>query len=157
MVGICSVEPLFPIKLWGELLHQATITCNLLQWSRINPHMSTHAHLEGYYDFNHIYMAPSVKRVIAHEKPKQCATWDAHGLDGWQIGLAPEQYWCYKVHINKTHAFRVVDTVEFFPSKVYHQGTNSHHSFKINGQYGCKVAHSRALAPSTLPLFWYHW
>jgi hypothetical protein len=27
-------------------------------------------------------------------------------------------YRCYKVHINKTKADRIVDTVEFFPAKV---------------------------------------
>jgi hypothetical protein len=37
ITGLCSVDPNFPLKLWGKLLPQATITINLLRKSRINP------------------------------------------------------------------------------------------------------------------------
>jgi hypothetical protein len=63
-------------------------------------------------------MAPPGTRVIAHEKPQQRASWDPHGVDGWYLGPAPDHYRCYRVHINKTKADRIVDTVEFFPAKV---------------------------------------
>jgi hypothetical protein len=63
-------------------------------------------------------MAPSGTRVIAHEKPQQRASWDPHGVDGWYLGPAPDHYLCYRVHINKTKADRIVDTVEFFPANV---------------------------------------
>jgi hypothetical protein len=62
-------------------------------------------------------MAPPGTRVIAHEKPQQRASWDPHGVDGWYLGPAPDHYRCYRVHINKTEAVRIVDTVEFFPAK----------------------------------------
>jgi hypothetical protein len=48
-------------------------------------------------------MAPPGTRVIAHERPKQGATWDTHGLDDLYIGPATEHYRCYKVDINKTY------------------------------------------------------
>jgi hypothetical protein len=55
---------------------------------------------------------------IAHEEPQQRAIWDPHAVDGWYLGPAPDHYRCYRVHINKTKANRIVDTVELFPAKV---------------------------------------
>jgi hypothetical protein len=43
IAGLCSVDPNFPLMLWDKLLHQATITLNLLRKSRINPRMSAYA------------------------------------------------------------------------------------------------------------------
>jgi hypothetical protein len=103
IAGICSVDPLFPMKLWDKCLPEATTSLNMLRKSRINPHMSAHDQLEGHYDFNRVSISPPGTRMIAHEKPKQQATWDAHGQDGYYIGPAPEHNRCYKVHINETH------------------------------------------------------
>jgi hypothetical protein len=89
ITGLCSVDPLIPTKLWDKLLHQAITTINLLRHSMIDPCMSAHAQFEGHYNFNHAAMARAGMRVIAHQKPKQLATWDDHGLDGWYIGAAP--------------------------------------------------------------------
>jgi hypothetical protein len=80
--------------------------------------VSAYAQLYGHYDFNQAPMDPPGTRVIAHEKPQQRASWDPHGVDGWYPGPAPDHYRCYRVHINKTKADRIVDTVEFFPEKV---------------------------------------
>jgi hypothetical protein len=77
-----------------------------------------HAQLYGHYDFNQAPMAPPGTRVVAHEKLQQRASWDPHGVDGWYLGPAPDHYRCYRVHINKTKADRIVDTVEFFPANV---------------------------------------
>jgi hypothetical protein len=63
-------------------------------------------------------MAPPGTRMIAHEKPKQRASWNPHGVDGWYIGPAPDHYRCYRVHIKKTKSDRIFVTVEFFPAKV---------------------------------------
>jgi hypothetical protein len=118
IAGLCSVDPNFPLRLWDRLLPQVTITLNLVRQSRLNPKVSAYAHLYGHYDFNQAPMAPPGTRVIAHEKPKQRASWDPHGVDGWYLGPAPDHYRCYRVHINKTRSDRIVDTVEFFPAKV---------------------------------------
>jgi hypothetical protein len=77
-----------------------------------------YAQLYGHYDFNQAPIAPPGTRVIAHEKPKQRASWVPHGVDGWYIGPAPDYYCCYRVHINKTKSDRIVDMIEFFPAKV---------------------------------------
>jgi hypothetical protein len=70
--------------------------------SRLNPTVSVYVQLYGRYDFNQAPMAPPGTRVIAHKKPKQRASWDPHGVDGWHLGPAPNHYRCYRVHTNKT-------------------------------------------------------
>jgi hypothetical protein len=116
--GLCSVDPNFSLKLWDKLLPQATITLNLLKKSRINPRMSTYAQLNGHFDFNRTPMAPPVTRIIAHEKPDQRASWKPHGFDGYYLGPALAHYRYYQVHITKTKETRIVDTVQFPPSKI---------------------------------------
>jgi hypothetical protein len=118
IAGLCSVDPNFPLCVWDRILPQATITLNLLRQSRINPMVSAYAQLYGHYNFNQAPMAPPGTRVVAHEKPQQRASWDPHGVDGWDLGPAPDHYRCYRVHINKTKADIIVDKVEFFPAKV---------------------------------------
>jgi hypothetical protein len=63
-------------------------------------------------------MAPPGTHVIAHETPKQRASWYPHGVDGWYLGPATDHYRYYRVHINKIKSNRIVDTLEFFPAKV---------------------------------------
>jgi hypothetical protein len=118
IAGLCSVDPTFPLKLWDKLLPQATITLNLLRQSRINPRMSAYAQLNGHFDFNRTPLAPPGTRIIAPEKLDKRASWDPHGVDGYYLGPALDHYRCYQVHITKTKGTRIVDTVEFFPSKL---------------------------------------
>jgi hypothetical protein len=118
IAGIFSIDPNFPLRLWDRFLSQATITLNMLRQSSINPMVSAYSQLYGHYDFNQAQMAPPGTRGVAHEKPHQRACLDPHGVDGWYLGPAPDHYRCYRVHINKTKADRIVDTVAFFPAKV---------------------------------------
>jgi hypothetical protein len=115
IAGLCSVDPMFPLKLWDNLLPQATIKLNLLRKSRINPRMSAYAQLNGHFDFNRTHLAPPGTRVIAHEKPDQRPSWDPHGVYGYYLGPALDHYRCYQVHVTKTKGTRIVDTVEFSP------------------------------------------
>jgi hypothetical protein len=89
-----------------------------MRQSRLNPTVCAYAQMYGHYDFNQAPLAPPGTRVITHENPKQCASWDPHGVDGWYLGSSLDHYRCYRVHINKTKADRSVDMVEFFPAKV---------------------------------------
>jgi hypothetical protein len=113
------------LKLWDKLLPQATITLNLFRKSRINPLVSAYAQLNGNFDFNRTPLPPPGNRIIAHEKPDQRASWDPHGVDGYYLGPALDHYRCYQVHIAKTKGTRIVDTVEFFPSKLAMPETSS--------------------------------
>jgi hypothetical protein len=82
----------------------------------MNPQLSAHAFLNDPFDFNRTSLAPLGTKTIVHEKPNQRGTWDAHGVYGWYIGLAPDHYRCYEIHITATRASRIADTVEFFPT-----------------------------------------
>jgi hypothetical protein len=118
IAGLCSEDPTFPLKLWYKLLPQATITLNILRQSRINPRMSAYAQLNGHFDFNRTPLDPPGTRITAHEKPDQRVSWDPHGVDCYYLGPALDHYRFYQVHITKTKGTRIVDTVEFFPSKL---------------------------------------
>jgi hypothetical protein len=89
-----------------------------MRHSRLNPKLSSYAQLYGHYDFNQAPMAPPGTHIIAHEKPKQRVSWDPHGVDGCYLRPTTDHYHCYRVHINKTKADIIVDTLEFFPAKV---------------------------------------
>ena len=116
IAGLASTDPNFPLSNWGRLLPQAELTLNLLQPSRLNPKLSAYAQLEGAFDFNRTPLAPPGTRVIVHEKPNQHRTWAPHGIDGWYIGPALDHYQCYRVWIPSTHAERIADTIQFFPT-----------------------------------------
>jgi hypothetical protein len=108
------------MHLWDRILPQAVITLNMLRTSRINPKLSATTHIFGQHDYNRAPMAPTGKRIIAHETPIRRKMAAPHGQDGWYIGPALEHYRCYKVYITKTRSSRIVETVDFFP-----------HQFKI--------------------------
>jgi hypothetical protein len=92
VAGFCAVGPNLPLKLWGKLLPQATITLNLLRKYRIKPRMSAYAQLNGHYDFKRAPMAPPGNRGIAHDNPDQRASWDPHDVDGYYLGPALDHY-----------------------------------------------------------------
>ena len=116
ITGLASTDPNFPLSNWCRLLPQAELTLNLLRPSRLNPKLSAYAQLEGAFDFNRTPLAPPGTRVIVHEKPTQRRTWAPHGIDGWYIGPALDHYQCYRVWIPSTHAERIADTIQFFPT-----------------------------------------
>jgi hypothetical protein len=70
IVGLCSVDPNFPLDLWDRLIPQAEISLNHLRASRLNPKLSVYAQLFGNFDFIRTPMAPPGTRAIAHEKSK---------------------------------------------------------------------------------------
>ena len=47
ILGLCSVDKNFNLKLWDRLLHQATISLNLLIKSITIPHLSYYNHIFG--------------------------------------------------------------------------------------------------------------
>jgi hypothetical protein len=67
---LCGTDPDFPLHLWYHLIPQAEATLNILRQSRIHPKLSSHAHLNGPFDFNRTPLAPlGTTKAIAHEKP----------------------------------------------------------------------------------------
>ena len=125
IAGLASADPAFPMHLWCRLLPQAITTLNLLRPSRINPRVSAEAMLNGQFNYDRTPLAPPGTRVIVHEAPSVRKTWDAHGVDGWYIGGAPDHYRCHKCYITKTRSERIARTVEFFPYLYEMPTTNS--------------------------------
>jgi hypothetical protein len=117
IAGLCSTDKSCPMHLWDRLLPQAVITLNMLRTSRINTKLLAATHIFGQYDFNRAPMAPPGTMSIAHETPNRRSTWAPHGLDGCYIVPALEHYRLYTVHITKTRANRIVETVDFPPKK----------------------------------------
>jgi hypothetical protein len=100
--------------LWDRLLPQAEITLNLLQSSRTSTKQSAYEAINGPFDFNKTPLAPLGIKVVVHEKPSQRNSRDPHGVIGWYLGPANEHYRCYRTYVNKSHAERITDTIEFF-------------------------------------------
>jgi hypothetical protein len=115
VAGLSSVDPSFPMHLWGRLLPQAEITLNLLRTYRLHPQLSSAAHFRGLVDYNKTYFAPPRCKIIAHEKPGNRRTWAPHGQHGYSLGPAMHHYRCQNVYISNTTSERIVDTLELFP------------------------------------------
>jgi hypothetical protein len=89
-----------------------------MRQSRLNPKVSAYDQLYAHSIFNQATMDLPGTHIIAHEKPKQCSSWDPCGVDGWYLDPTTDHYRCYRFHINKTKADNILDTLEFFPAKV---------------------------------------
>ncbi len=72
-----------------------------------------YAHVHGQHDYMKHPFAPLGCAVMAHVKPKNRITWDAHAEMGFNIGTAMEHHQCFHVYIVKTKATRVSDSVFF--------------------------------------------
>jgi hypothetical protein len=68
---LCTADKFFPMRLWDRILPQASTTLNFLRTSRLNPRLSSEAHLNGNLDFNRTPLAPLGTRVIVHETPEK--------------------------------------------------------------------------------------
>jgi hypothetical protein len=113
--GLATVDPAFPIHLWDRLLTQAEITLNLLRSSRLHPQLSAAAHYHVLIDYNRTAFGPPGCKIIAHEKPSQRRTREAHGQPGWSLGPAMHRYRFQNVYITATASERIVDTLDFPP------------------------------------------
>ena len=49
---LCNSYQDFHLQLWYRLLHQATISLNLINQSRIHPHLSAYMHIFGKFYYN---------------------------------------------------------------------------------------------------------
>jgi hypothetical protein len=115
VAGLASLDPTFPLHLWGRLLPQVEITLNLLRTSRLHPQLSAAAYFHGLMNYNKTAFAPPGYKIIAHEKPGKRPTWAPHGQHGYSLGPAMHHYRCQNVYISSTASERIVDTLKFFP------------------------------------------
>ena len=109
-----STHPNFPIHIWCQLLPQADLKLKLLQKSRINPILSSHAHLYGEFNYNATPFTPPGAKVIVHKKPSIQNSWSPRGLYGWYINRTKYHYHCYDIYILQTRDVIHADTINFF-------------------------------------------
>ena len=62
-------------------------------------------------------LAPPGIKVEAHQKPAQRPSFGYHSLSGFYIGPVLLHYRCYKIFVPSTSSDRIVDTLQFFPSR----------------------------------------
>ena len=74
IAGLCSVNKLFPLQLWCEILKQAEMTLNTIQITRINPKLSAYAMMEGTYYFNNTPINPPGTRALVYTDPTNNST-----------------------------------------------------------------------------------
>ena len=103
------------MHLWCRILPLATTALNLMRLSNMNPKLSAEATLNCAFDYNKTPLAPPGTKIIVHETPNQRITWAAHGVNGWYLDAAPENYCCHRTYITKTSKERIALTVEFPP------------------------------------------
>ena len=121
---LCGVPADFPMNLWDETLIQAEITLNHLIPYTVNPAVSAYEGIyKSPYDFTHP-MAPVGVKVIIHDKPAQRGTWAAHGVPGYYMGLALDNYRCWRTYSIPTKSMRTTDTVAWFPEPLRMPGSS---------------------------------
>jgi hypothetical protein len=109
ITGLCSANNDFLIPLWDQLLPQAKITINLMRALRASPTILAYEAVFGPFDHNWTLLAPPGCKVLLHKKPNQRKSRDPHGVKGWYLGLAMEQYRCYRCYVASTQAERVCE------------------------------------------------
>jgi hypothetical protein len=105
--------------LWDKTIPQGELTLNLLRGSRINPKLSAWEQIHGRYDFNAHPIAPPGIKVLAHAKPAQRKTWEAHAFEAWYGGPALDHYRCHTVWAKETRQVRIVNQLQWFPQRPF--------------------------------------
>jgi len=149
IAGLTSLNKSFPLKLWCRLLPHAQDSLNLLRQSRINPHLSSYADLNGAYDYNATPMLPPGLKVIIHEKRNQRRSWDPRGVDGWYLGPALSHYRCHRVYCSRTNSERITDTINIFP----HDASPPHVTVQEAAIIATETLSDALANPSTLKHF----
>jgi len=115
--GLCITDRDFPFQLWSHLTTQATITCNLLRRSRLNPNISAYHQLHGHpYDWNAHPLAPPGTRAIILDPPHQRTSWGPRGIDAWYCGPALQHYRCHHFYVPSTRGMRISGNYALFPT-----------------------------------------
>ena len=75
IVGLASINHIFPIYLWYRWLKQATLTLNMTRNSRIPPNLSAYNKIHGTYNFTKTPLIPLGIKVLVHEKASVRKYW----------------------------------------------------------------------------------
>ena len=119
IAGMAVTDENYPIREWDRVVSRSQRTLNMLRPCRINPKLLVDAFLEGQNDYNSVPSPPLVWQMLIFEGPDQRSSWGFHGVEGFSVGPAEENYSCYRICIPTTGAERISDTVVFFPPRRY--------------------------------------
>ena len=113
ILNLCTVDLLFPLHLWCQLLVQIDLILNQLCAFNLHPQLSVYYTLFGQFDLNLILIIPTSNCVMIHEISNQQKSFGVKELKGWYIGPAPNYYRYYNIFLNKTNGTKIGDSVEF--------------------------------------------
>jgi len=86
--------------------------------SRINPKLSAYAQLFGQFDYNAMPLAPPSCKCTIYDKPIACKSWAVHGTKAYYTAPAMKHYRYYEVHVQRTLAKRIANTITFLPHNI---------------------------------------
>ena len=84
------LRPQLSSQEWDRLIPQSVLTLNLIRSSRTNPSLSSHAAINGNFDFNATPLAPPGTKVLVHEAASNRPSFSTHAVDNWYIGPLPQ-------------------------------------------------------------------
>ena len=99
IVVLFCLDTDFHLQLCERMLQKATISLNILQQSRLHPHLLTFTHIYGEFYYHHIPLPQLGKKVVINNMPKYRASCAPHGEHGWYIGPPMEYYIRNKAYI----------------------------------------------------------
>ena len=133
---LCATDENWPLQLWDQLTHQATITLNLLSTSRIDPTKSAYEQIHGAkYDWNKHAMAPPGTRAIMYEAPDSRASWGPRGTAAWYCGPELDHYRNCKFYVPETRSYRTSGSFDLFLQHcLLSEFTLKQHANEVHGE-----------------------
>jgi hypothetical protein len=110
---LASVNDNFPLLLWCHLLKPTEFTLNLLRQSRVAPKILAFAHNSSTHNCMQKRFALIGCAVQMHVKPDNHLSWDTRLEPGFNLGTSMEHHQCFRVHVTRTRATRISNTVTF--------------------------------------------
>jgi hypothetical protein len=145
-----SCDPRFPLDIWDSIIPQAELTLNHLRSYHPNTSLSA-------WDFVAHPIAPFGTAVLIYESPDKRASWASHGVEGFYIGPATDQYRSFVTWAAHTRSQRISDTLAWFPQRfrMPDSSTQEHLIAALNDLSTglAKVANSNSILTANKPLF----
>ena len=110
-----STHPEFPFSKWCKLVEQGNVTLNLLRPYRLNPKLSAYDQVLGALNYQKTLLPSPCMKLLAHVLPIYRCLFELHAIKGLYVGVAMENYRCFKIFISSTGRVRISDTVIWFP------------------------------------------
>ena len=90
--GMAGTDENYPIREWYRGVAQSQRTLNMLRPCRINQKLLADAFLEGQHNYNVVPFRPLGWQMLIFEGPDQRYPWGFHGVEGFSVGPAEENY-----------------------------------------------------------------